>query len=107
MTRGDDEDEHAGAPFERVRDLQVGDVDAEARGQGGDLGDHAFAVEHRHPQLDQRLLGRQPGGQVSPRGAGVGEQREQRVAVAVGDDAADAAQLVGRRRHASGVRATW
>ena len=53
----------------------------------GDLGDDALAVEHRDAQLDQRLLDREPGGEVAAGGARVGEQREQRVAVAVGHDA--------------------
>ena len=86
---GDDQHEHTGAALERVRDLEVGDVDAEAAGQRGDLGDHALAVGHRDPQLDQRLLDREADGQVAARGTRVGSSSvEQRVAVAAGDDAA-------------------
>ena len=38
-----------------VGDLEVVDVDAELTGEGGDLGQHARPVGHRHPHLDEVL----------------------------------------------------
>ena len=46
-----DQDQHAGVALARVRDLEVGDVDGEGAGQGGDLGQDARAVGHGHPNL--------------------------------------------------------
>ena len=107
---GDDEHEHTAATLERVRDLEVGDVDAEARGQGRHLGDHARAVGHRDAQLEQR--GRRRGGRwagcAGRRGPTPAARAASR-AVAGGDDGAHPGELVevarrARRRSRRGWR---
>ena len=91
---GDDQHEHAAATFEGVRDLEVDDVDAETRGQGRDLGDHAFTVGHRHAQLEHGLPGGDPHREVAAGDPSVFQQLEQRVAFTTGDDGAHARQFL-------------
>src|SRR5438270_5896096 len=89
----DHDEEHAPVPFRGVGDLQVPDVDIELARQGCHLGEHAGAVGHRHPHLDQLLgPGRGPGGKAATGGAGPLQGRQETLPVAPGGEVADLAQ---------------
>ena len=87
--------QHALGALDRVGDLQVLDVDVQLAEQGGDLGQHARPVGHRHPDLGQLLGLGQLAGQADPGHPRPLEGVEQAVPVAGGDQVPH----VGQRRH--------
>ena len=67
-------------------DLEVLDVHVELAGQGGDLGQHAGAVGHRHAQLDELVGPGRPGRQADARPTSALEGPQQGFTIALVDD---------------------
>jgi len=90
----DDEDQHAVVAFEGMGDLDVDDADVELGGARRDPGQRPLLIGDRNPQLDQILGPREAGGKRDTSGACRLEDRQQRRAVTLGDDLADAGERV-------------